>query len=357
MADPVITAPTAPVTTEPAAPVETFAEKMERLGGFGDDSEPEAPAIAANDAGEAPPPANDTKAKPKGKKVVTPGGDRMAELQAIAKELNLEVVAGKVLPSDRVKFSEWKRKQTEQLAATERERLGKLEEREKAAEARLKKTDAIEKAYEAGDYDSLAKALGADDWNKLQEDVIARISDPNYKRLRELERFKAEQTEREEKTRAEMEARQAQQVRQQAVAKYMGDLAVEIKSSKDPLLQALHDEPNFVQAIYRIQQEQWDGTSTVKPEQALKMAMKGANRSIHSELHALYTKLHKVFGSAPANSNGTAPRKPAPRSAPVPPSRGAEAGGTKPVGQMSKTEYQDYFRRRMEEASEADRKL
>jgi len=345
-----------PAPTTPQGKGESFAQTMERMAAsLGD--EPEA---AESEAEGAPEPAEkpETKAKgPKDKKVV--------ENEA-------------VLPSERAKFKEWKRKQAERIAADERERVSKLEEREKAADARLKKAEAVEKAYELGDYDALAKALGAEDWNKLQEDVVAKLADPNYKRLRELEKFKAEQTEREEKQKREYEQQQAQRQRQEAIGKYFVDLKKQMTSSKDPLMAAMAEEPNFAQAIYRIQQEQWDGTETVTPEQALKIPAKGATKSLDQELRDLYGKLHKVYGGSGSSNGKPAPavQKAAPKavgkSAPIAGSRSTEASGEKrPLSSNERMrlplaerraydaaraqELREYERRRIQEAADQER--
>jgi hypothetical protein len=355
-AAPAAPAPKGPAPTTPQGKGESFAQTMERMAAsLGD--EPEA---AEPDAEGAPEPAEKPETKAKGPK------DKKVDEN------------DKVLPSERAKFNNWKHKQAILLDRREQELLAKIGEREKAAEARIKKADAVEKAYELGDYDALAKALGAEDWNKLQEDVVSKLADPNYKRLRELEKFKAEQTEREEKQKREYKQQQAQRQRQEAIGKYFVDLKKQMTSSKDPLMSAMAEEPNFAQAIYRIQQEQWDGTETVTPEQALKIPAKGATKSLDQELKDLYGKLHKVYGGS-GSSNGKAPPaaqkaapKPAGKSAPIAGSRSTEASGEKrPLSSAERMrlplperraydaarmqELREYEHRRLEEAAAQER--
>lgn len=376
-----ITDANAPVPGTPAPPIadkpspqgagESFADTMARLGGFsGDDEAPEAPEEAAP-APEAP--AAEAAADPKlvkvkgngeslskGKKVLKPGPqDALGKLQELAKELDMEVVAGKVLPSERNDFREWKRKQKEAMQGEHQTRMAELEKREQGFQEKLKKADALLAAADAADYEGLAKLLGHDDWDKLQESVIARLSDPNYKRLRELERRDQERMEAEAKQKQEAETRAQQQQRAQAIQAHMVKLGQHCAASKDPVVQAMADEPNFIQAIFNIQRENYDQEtdSTVTPEQAIKMAVRGAPRALIEELKTLAAKLNKAFGSQVA-ANGNAPaqamRKPAPKSAVVPPTRSTEATSEKVS--MTKKEHDEYFRRRMAEAVEADRK-
>ncbi len=369
-----ITDANAPVPGTPAPPLadkpspqgagESFADTMARLGGFsGDDEAPEAPEEAAP-APEAPAEAKAEPEKPKpngkGKKVVKPAtDDGLAKLQELAKELDMEVVAGKVLPSERNDFREWKRKQKEAMQGEHQTRMAELEKREQGFQEKLKKADALLAAADAADYEGLAKLLGHDDWDKLQESVIARLSDPNYKRLRELERRDQERVEAEAKQKQEAETRAQQQQRAQAIQAHMVKLGQHCAASKDPVVQAMADEPNFIQAIFNIQRENYDQEtdSTVTPEQAIKMAVRGAPRALIEELKTLAVKLNKAFGSQMA-ANGNAPaqamKKPAPKSAVVPPTRSTEATSEKVS--MTKKEHDEYFRRRMAEAVEADRK-
>jgi hypothetical protein len=62
----------------------------------------------------------------------------------------------------------------------------------------------------------------------------------------------------------------------------------------------MSDDPLFISAIMRIQQENWDDDtqSTVTPEQAAKMAVKGAPKALRQEVEELYERLHKALGKA-----------------------------------------------------------
>jgi hypothetical protein len=334
---------------EPAAPAqpeaakESFADAFRRheaklqAEGKIQSEQPEAPA-------EPPAP------KPNGKKVVKSADPEYEALLELAKKRGMVVEGDKILPSDRAKFRNWEKERVGRLESTERERLSKLSEREKEVEQQIKQAQSILKAKADGDYQGLAKELGFESWDKLQEDVIARISDPNYKRLRELEERAAREEEEKTKSKAEAE-RNAQQQKQaelrQAVWK---KFAAEMPQSKDPLVSAMGDHPMFVTAALRIQEEQWDG-SALPYERIAGMSAKGAQRTLREECKELYDRLHKAFGGQSAAAPPA--KKPVGKSAPVPPSRGVEASGAKV---MTRDERNMYERRRLEEAIEKDRR-
>jgi hypothetical protein len=332
---------------------ESVADAMARLeaAGVGADEDTEA---------EAEPEAKPSlpAAKP-GKKTVTPEGkDRMAELNRLAKELGLSVDAGSVLPSERAEFREFKRKQSETLAQREKEALTKLEAREKEATERLSRAERAEKvlrALENDDFDSIASAAGYKDWDDVTGRYAAKLTDPNYKEVREIkrkleesEREKKETAERAEREKKEIETRTQQQERQRQHVAYLTRLASELPQSKDPLVAAMGDHPLFTNAILKIQQDNFDGTEPLAAERAVGMASKGAKVTLREECEDLYRRLAKVFGKQEA---APAKAKPAPKSAPVPPSAGMESSGART---MSRKERDAYERRRLMEAAELE---
>jgi hypothetical protein len=335
----------------PAAAPETFAQQMERHGGFGDDTgEPDAPD-------EAPAPA----APKTVKKVVDPKGAEIAQLREMAKRHGFEVEDGKLLPSEVAKFRGWKRDQRAAFESELTKRTEQFANKEKTHAERVSKAEALEKASEAGDYEQIAKLLGHEDWNKLQEAVIARVSDPNYKRLRELEQWKEEQAKREDETKKQAEARQQQEKKAQATREWVKTQIVDrAAKSKDPLVAAMHDEPFFAAAIHRIQRDHYDGGSDPEKavpsvDKAINLAAKGAPHTLRQELERLYSKLSKALAK-PEAAPPVANRKPAPKSAPVPPSAATEASSPGSWGDRPKSEWLKYQRARLQEAAEKDRR-
>jgi hypothetical protein len=288
--------------------------------------------------------------KPNGKKVVQSVDAGLEQLKALAEKHGMVIENGKILPSERAKFREYQRTREGKLSQAEQERLSAVEKREKDVEDKIKQAQGILKAKADGDYQGLAKELGFESWDKLQEDVIQRISDPNYKRLRELEQWKEQEAEREAKTKAEADQRAQQQRQGELRAAVQKKFATEMPASKDPLVAAMGDHPLFLNAIMRIQEEQWDGTP-LPYERMAGMAAKGAAKTLREECKELYERLGKAFGGQ--QQAAPAVKKPVGKSAPVAPNRGVEASGEKP---MSRQERDMYERRRIEEAIAADRK-
>ena len=340
---PAAAAPEAPAAAEPT-PVakESFREAFERHAAKVAATQPEAK--------EPPEPPEAPAPKPNGKKVVKSADPEFEALLELAKKRGMVVEGDKILPSDRAKFRNWEKERTSRLESAERERLSKLSEREKEAEQQIKQAQSILKAKADGDYQGLAKELGFESWDKLQEDVIARISDPNYKRLRELEQWKEQEAEREAKTKAEAEQRSQQQRQAEMRQAVMKKFAAEMPQSKDPLVAAMGDHPLFLNAVMRIQEENWDG-SALPYERMAGMSAKGAAKTLREECKELYERLHKAFGGQQPSAPPI--KKPVGKTAPVSPARAVEASGQKP---MTRDERNLYERRRLEEAIDAERK-
>ena len=273
-----------------------------------------------------------------------------AQLQALAQRLGLEIDDTKVTVRERAAIREQGRRLRSALEAQWTEKENEFKERETQFSDRAAKVQAIEDAYEKGDYEGLAKALGVKDWNELQNSVIQRLADPNYKRLLELEQKHKEREDREAKEKLDREEQSKRQLQEHAVTKYMQTLGQKAQTSKDPVIRAMAEDPSFLQAVYRVQQEHWDGESTVSIERALQLAPKGSRVALREELEVLYKRLHKAFGAPePAADNGKSPK---PKTQ-VAKRAGAEASPPGPF--ESDSEWRKYAVRRMEEAAERDK--
>lgn len=336
-------APVAAVEEAPAAPKESFEQAFERHK-----AKLEASGAIQPERDEPEPTPQPEKPKPNGKKVVA-ANPELEQLTQLAKKLGFTLESDKILPSDRAKFRNWEKERTGRLEQTEKERLSKLETREKEAEAVIKWAQTLKQTKENGDYQGLAKELGFENWDKLQEDVIQRISDPNYKRLRELEERAARKEEEEAKAKADAEQQAQQQKHSEMRQAVYKKFATEMPQSKDPLVAAMGDHPLFVNAVMAIQEQNWDG-SALPYERIAGMSAKGATRTLREDCKELYERLHKAFGGQAATP---APKRPVGKSAPVPPSRAVEASGAKV---MTRHERDEYERRRLAEAIEQDRK-
>ncbi len=396
-----VTAPVAPATNaaQPmvaAKPVagETFAQQMERFGGFtlADGT----PAPDDGTPSKAAPDAADTKLarKAKGKKgkaaaappaaagatvaaaveaapataqaAAAPAVDKLAQLKALAAELNLDVDGAGVTARERVEFREAKKKLNDRIQQQEREVLQRLEQARQQFTGQLSRAEKLDAAAESGDYEGLAQLLGKKDWNALQEDVIARLSDPNYKRLQELEQYRQQQ-EVEKQQRQQQYERQTQVQRQNAArAEHVQNLQAQMKSSADPLVSAMYDDPQFVAAVIEVQRQNWDGHTTVSPEKAIKIAAQGFPAPLQQHMRGLYDRLQKVFGATPAQAAAVVQAvAPAAEAAPVVESKknrtgvipAAATGGAPSAAKtkMTKKEHDKIFSERLAAAIAEDR--
>ena len=363
--------PTTPI--EPPASVansakgnEHFSDAMRRIGGDKvfekptEDTAPEAEGEEKPVEGEAKP--DDTeklaeKAKRPAKEkpiAVTPEAEQ-EQLKALAEKHGFILENGRVTTAERAKFREERRTHSEALKTAETNALSKIEEARKTFETELGMARTITAAIETGDANALAKALGREDWNKLQEHFLSHQADPNYKRVLELEEKVRQREEREKQEEAQRTEREQQQQRIQAQNQYKATLAESMKPSKDPLIASMAEDPLFINAIFAIQQAHYDGSQTVTPEQAIKLVPRGGQRSLYDEMKTLHERLSKAFASAaPAAPVVEAPpaRKPAPKGPPPP----ATPKPSTLSRQQRDREWIEHARQRLDEAILEDRR-
>lgn len=331
---------------QPAAPARDlpFADQMRAIDPnvFNPDTpiHPDTPELEP--AGQAAPAAAEG-AKPAEKKsarqrvIDVPADATAAELEqlkALAAKHGYEFDEKNLTTAEKARFRKHADGRQRQIEQLEREAQERVEKATKEFEDRFKFADEVSEFKSTRDYQKLAKSLGFENWDKLQEEVIAQNTDPNYRRLRELEQYRAEQ-ERREQERAQREETQRQEsARIEAQQRYMTKLSSDMQTSKDPLVQAMADDPSFVNAIFQIQREHYNPAddSTVTPERAALMAVRGAAKPVKAELEALYKRLHKVFGAQqekPVPAAGTV-AKPKPRTDAIPAPRVSKPTKTDP---------------------------
>lgn len=243
----------------------------------------------------------------------------LEQLKALATKLGLALEDGKVTTTERVNLRQERSENLRAIAQAEKDAIAKVQAARGEWEPKIKRVEDLEAASKAGDYDAIAKILGFDDWNKLQDDQIQRLADPNYKRVRELEERLKREDEEKAKAKEEGERQQATQAELAAQANYKRGLQTTMAGSGDPLVKAMADMPNFVNAVFRVQQQHWQesgGRDTISAESAAKFAPPGG-MSLEAELKTLYERLTPVFGKTVAAPAGT-PEKPKPKTPTIP---------------------------------------
>jgi len=249
--------------------------------------EAKAEATETPAAPAAPPPKTSPKPKPKPESA-----------PAAAKEADGE----KLTVRERVALREHK----EALEAQAQQLRAALVQQFNAAAGTLAqreaRTAALEHAAEQGDHDGMAQILGHKDWNAFQNHLIGTLASPGYKETRALQRQVAQE-------RAEREAERQRGVlaqQQAAAAANMRQLAKDLAESEDPICRAHADDPQFIDAIYSIQKEYWDGRTTIRPEKALR-AKRRAGPPLIEQLDALADR-HTRGRSGGTTSSAASPK-------------------------------------------------
>jgi len=307
--------------TAPAAAPETPATPVEGA----------APAAPANDTTPAAPagaPANDNAIPTEAE--IFALADKVGidkALQMLAKKANWHIDGQVVSVAERAAFREERRKAKQALEERQRSIEEQLGHRVKESESEIELGRALRAAYEAGDFDQLARGLGKKDWNEIQEEFIAKLADPNHKRLTELEKKLKEKEAAEEQARREGETRAQHQARMQAIQQYKIGVSNEMKTSDSPVLKALGDNPDVVHMVYAIRNEHWQKSGTEMPlAQCLVSKLPGTDvtlktllKSWHDQLTAAFREGEPAPTVAAVAQTAKGKTAPAPTVAPSPP--------------------------------------
>lgn len=233
-------------------------------------------------------------------------------LQIIARKLNYQVDGAAVTVAERKAFRDQQREAKQALDKWKQDIANEWDGKIKASSEEIEYGRALKAAKETGDYDGIARGLGFKDWNELADDHIAKLADPNHKRLTELEK-RLQEKERAEAEQAERyRQHQAQQQREQQVQGYKVEMSSAMKQSENPVLKELADFPDVVNMLFAIQQANWDPVAqkTVTLEQALLMPLPGQRQPVRELLRGWHTSLAKAFGGgAPAAAPAAQPAK------------------------------------------------
>lgn len=235
------------------------------------------------------------------------GGETPAELAELAKKHGFVVEGGKVVPRERHAFREERRQARAELQKAREAFDAEAGKTKAQLQAEGRAVYAAKRALDADDFDGFAQALGHKDWNALNEKVINRFADPNYKRLQELERDKQQREQREAQQREQQIAQAKQQQELAAQAEYKQGLSATMAESSDPFVAAMADDPAFVNAIFRIQEQHFDGHETITAEEAVRLKPKDGGSPLLETLRGLYNRLHRsgVFAETEEGARST----------------------------------------------------
>lgn len=233
---------------------------------------------------------------------------KKAQFEALAKELGFRLDGSTVSVAERAQFREQRRKFNESTAAQQAQFNAQMQ----AKLAELEAPRAAFAAWQAGDYDGFAKALGEGDWNGLNRKAIQRHADPNYRLVQELrdKEAKREADEKASKERAQRE--HTERVTAQQIQTYKVNLGKQASESTDPVARAFADDPMFLDAIYRVQAENFvEGQDPISIEDAIRLSPRRGGSPLLEELRALYKRAAAAFAAEQESDRATTKPEPA----------------------------------------------
>jgi hypothetical protein len=251
------------------------------------------------------------KEEPASSDASTPEAKRK-QLEALATELGFKLDGKAVTAADRYQLREESRRRQATFEAKMQAERQALEKERSTISEEGAKAKAFLAALEAGDPDGMAKAIGRNDWNAMQEEILARIADPHYNEIQRLRKEIDEDKAQKKKAAEEYQARQAQVERQQAIVSVKRGIMAEASQAKDPVLKAMHTDPLFVDTIFSLQEKNYDPVTqtTISIEEALDEPLPNG-QTLRGHMKDLYERLGKAFGQpalpAPRPASAAAP--------------------------------------------------
>lgn len=263
----------------------------------------DAPTIspaAATATGETPNqnPGNGSPALSSPDTPVDAGGyPELSQLEALAAKRGLVLEGGKITAKERAEFRAWKRSQQQAIEQRERELLGKVEGTKAELREQIEFAQRVTQLADDHDFDGLAKLLRFENWDGLQAAYASRLTDPNYRQLRELQEERRQRKEREEQE-ARSKAENERRTRlQQAQATYREELSASCAQSANKIVRSLAKDPDFLAVVSAIQREEYDPRTqtTVTPEQALELVGPRRQQALSARLKELREALNSAF--------------------------------------------------------------
>lgn len=372
--EPAETETPAPSATNPA-PAET-EERKAKLDALRKQAEELGLELELEDEEE-----EDEGAQPERRHVVSADPERdkkLEQFRALAKDLDFEVDETTVSKRERFGFRDYKRRELAEIEALKQQASQAVQAARREAASEIQLGREIRHARETGDFDGLAKLLGDDDWNKLNEEALGSTSDPHYKANREMRRQLRDQQERERQREEAQRRAQREAYEQQQIALYHQELEQQMKGSQTGLVRELADNPAFRNAIHQVQRANYSGEGLpVPPEQAIRLKFPGTNVTLEQQMRDLRDRLNRALPpSAPPAPPGPPAAETQPETEPEPETPAPAAKrGKRPSGDTSASptgsngtparrkrwdynseEYRAHFREKMREGIESDRR-
>jgi hypothetical protein len=257
MSEPQTAPETAPAQQAPAKISTSFAEAFRRAESRADAASAQKQAKAKSPVRAEPaapvaapiPPAETTAAKTSAPDA-TPAPDlgaKRTQLEALAKELGLELDDRSITSKDYAGFQARKRRTQAQLEAREKEVTAQL--------ARVAKYLKADEHASRGELIEMIEALGVDP-NELNKAQAGRL-DPAWQAKREVERLKSE-IEAKARAEADKQAAYEKDTRYRAACEnHRSEITASLAGDENPAMQAASRESWFVEQVRRRAEEAW----------------------------------------------------------------------------------------------------
>lgn len=267
---------------------ETSEESTEEEASDGEEDEEEESEESDEDADEESKEAPEKAAADK----------ELAQLKKLAEKHGFVLNDKGITKRDVAAFTDKKRRLNQKYVKERTELIQDYNSRVAQLEPIRAPFEAFNKALQENDLDELAKIAGFDGWNDLQAERLKTMNDPNYQKMRAIEKERNEEKAAREREKQEHERRMQQQEQQRALQEYHINLSRKAAASKDPLAKAMHDDPLFIKTIVSLQKDLIDPLTrkTVSIEQALDYELPNG-KTLRTNLEERYKRLHGVFGA------------------------------------------------------------
>jgi hypothetical protein len=224
--------------------------------------------------------------------------EELAQLKKLAEKHGFVLNDKGITKRDVAAFTDKKRRLNQKFVKERTELIKDYNSRVAQLEPIRAPFEAFNKALQENDLDELAKIAGFEGWNDLQAERLKTMNDPNYQKMRAIEKERNEEKAAREREKQEHERRMQQQEQQRALQEYHINLSRKAAASKDPLAKAMHDDPLFIKTIVSLQKDLIDPLTrkTVSIEQALDYELPNG-KTLRTNLEERYKRLHGVFGA------------------------------------------------------------
>jgi hypothetical protein len=220
--------------------------------------------------------------------------EKLEQLKALAAEVGVDFDGERVTTRDRVNFRAERRELKEKLSVKEADLQARFDRATASLEDRYASAVKLQEAIDSRDFDQIAKEAGYETFGAMSVAHVQRRLSPDQQEMAKLRgELVAEKRERAAWQERQKE-RQAEAQRADSITEYKQDLTTELRDHSDPAIADFAREPSFVDMVFTVQQQHWDGQQTLPTNEAVNMVI--------NELRGTYSRMNRFFGNQAASS-------------------------------------------------------